>query len=126
MISPQGLAKIKQQKFFSVSSLVPHSAYSWITILWLCLCHRLDFTCFAFCFVLMFMLMLTYKPGLNNLALQFTKTMHRVTAFRKKPEFFSGSALGSISLHSSKVYNLRKDTRGAQIQPQTVKFLNNS
>ena len=67
VISPQGLAKIKQQDFFFVSSFVRLMAYAWTMILclWLrrSLCRRLDLiTLFYLRFVLMFILMLTCEP----------------------------------------------------------------
>ena len=45
MISPLGLAKIKQQEFFLVPSFVRLLAYTWTVILWLrrSLCRRPDF-----------------------------------------------------------------------------------
>ena len=70
VISPQGLAKVKQQEFFFVSSFVRLLAYAWTMIL--CLdcddpyaAGLTSFLCFAYCFVLMLMLMLTCEPGFN-------------------------------------------------------------
>ena len=56
IISPQGLAKTKQQEFFFVSSFFRLMAYAMTMILclclWLSLCRRLDFIplfCLLFC-----------------------------------------------------------------------------
>ena len=54
IISPLGLAKIKQQEFFFVSSFVRLLIYTWTMILWLrqSLCRMLDFIplfCVLFC-----------------------------------------------------------------------------